>query len=285
MFRRISYLLLGLAVSGSLAYAQKAPTAPDEYDMYCSGVVTTRALPQSTYVISGAESSDKVVWKQGDDVFINKGGSQGVKVGEEFLVSRPVNEPLKYPWFKWQNALLHAMGQTYADIGRLRVVAVQAHTSVAEVVQSCSYVQRGDLVQPFVARPAPAYKAAAKFNAFAPPDGKARAMVVTTDHFGQLAGAGSIVYVNLGSGQGVKVGDYFRIFRYQDANNETVYQVGGTAYRMYGFGAAPQPYTWSDLPRDILGEGIVVRVGPNAATVLITRSQREIYAGDYVELE
>ena len=54
---------------------------------------------------------------------------------------------------------------------------------------------------------------------------------------------------------------------------------------MYGYGATPVPYSWSDLPRDVLGEGIVVRVGPNAATILITSSQREIYVDDFVELE
>jgi hypothetical protein len=285
MFRRISYLIVGLTLTGSLAYGQKAPTAPNEYAMYCSGIVTSQPIPRNTYVISGVESSDLVIWKQGQSVFINKGGSQGVKVGDEFLVSRPVKEHLEYPWFQWQDALLHAMGQTYADVGRLRVTAVQANTSVAEIVQSCGYVQRDDILQPFTARPAPPFKAMTKFNPFAPPDGKARAMIVTTKGFGQLVGAGSIVYVNLGSAQGVKVGDYFRIFRYQDAHHETVYQVGGTAYKMYGFGAAPTPYTWSDLPRDVLGEGIVVRTGPNASTVLITLSGREIYAGDYVELE
>jgi hypothetical protein len=34
-----------------------------------------------------------------------------------------------------------------------------------------------------------------------------------------------------------------------------------------------------------LGEGIVLRVGPNASTVLVTDSLREIFIGDYVELE
>jgi hypothetical protein len=39
------------------------------------------------------------------------------------------------------------------------------------------------------------------------------------------------------------------------------------------------------LPRDVLGEGVVLRVGKNAATVLITLSEKEIFPGDYVELE
>ena len=39
------------------------------------------------------------------------------------------------------------------------------------------------------------------------------------------------------------------------------------------------------MPREDLGEGVVLRTGPNSATVLITFSLREIFAGDYVELE
>jgi len=81
------------------------------------------------------------------------------------------------------------------------------------------------------------------------------------------------------------VGNYFRVFRYQDNHHDTVYEYPKTNYMTFGFGAAPKPYGWSDLPRDILGEGIVLRVGPNASTVLVTDSLREIFIGDYVELE
>jgi hypothetical protein len=39
------------------------------------------------------------------------------------------------------------------------------------------------------------------------------------------------------------------------------------------------------LPREVLGEGIVLSVTRNAATVLITYSSTDMYAGDYVEIE
>ena len=181
--------------------------------------------------------------------------------------------------------LQKAMGQTYADIGRLRVVSVQPKTAIAEILASCDLMQRDDLVQPFVERPAPSYKAEEKFDRFAPVSGKAKATVVITANFGQVTGRGATVYVNLGAAQGVKVGDYFRIYRYQGKSSDVVPQTSGTAYKVLGYGATPVPYNWSDLPRDVLGEGIVLRVGPNAASVLITASQKEIYVGDYVELE
>jgi hypothetical protein len=39
------------------------------------------------------------------------------------------------------------------------------------------------------------------------------------------------------------------------------------------------------LPREVLGEGIVLNTSQNSATVLVTVAKREIYSGDYVELE
>jgi hypothetical protein len=81
----------------------------------------------------------------------------------------------------------------------------------------------------------------------------------------------------------VKVGDYFRIFRYQVGD-----PYSGEKHlsdQIYGFGSNPRHYAWNDLPRELLGEGIVLNASPNSATVLVTVSKREIYSGDYVELE
>ena len=111
------------------------------------------------------------------------------------------------------------------------------------------------------------------------------AMVVNgKDHMASY-GMNSAVYINLGTNQGVKIGDYFRIFRYQGTAAETVPQTKDYQFMMYGFGSAPQRYSWNDLPREVLGEGIVINVSRNSSTVMITLSSSAIYAGDYTELE
>lgn len=282
---RTGTLCLAIALAVGTAAAQQPSRTPNAADMYCSGVVTTERVARDAYLISGEESNYKITFAQRDLVYINLGSGKGTKVGDEFLVMRPVHEHLRQKWFTWQTSLLRAMGQTYADLGRIRVMHVDAKAATAEVVYACDYLQRGDLIQPFVDRPAPPYKEAATFDRFAPASGRKTAMVVTTKGFGQVVGRHDIVYVNLGSGQGVKVGDYFRVFRYQGAHAEVAPQTYGMAYKLYGFGSTPQAYKWDDLPREILGEGIVVRVGPNSSTVAITLSSRAIYAGDYVEIE
>jgi len=238
----------GVLVSAAVAGAQQAVhNVPTEADMYCSGVVTDKSVPNDSYVISGENSRYKTTFVPGNTVYINHGADHGIKVGDQFEVIRPVPDPMPdVPWFKYQPTLSHAMGTVYADIGQLRVTHVDAKIASADISLGCTLMQRGDIVRPFTARPAPQFHDV-KLDAFAPPSGKKTAMVVNTKSFGTLVGLGSIVYINLGNGQGVQVGDYFRIFRYQGMHNDLVYDLQDTAYKVYGFGSTPVAYQWNDL--------------------------------------
>jgi hypothetical protein len=292
MSKRLSYraltiglnLTIGFAMCASAARAQRAPRTLSPGDLYCSGIVSDLPVATDTYLISGEDSDYKTTFMPGDLVYINVGADHGVKIGDEFEVTRPVRDWGVVKYFKYQAQLSRAMGTTYADIGRLRVVSVQQKTSTAEMGLTCDPMQRGDIVRPFQTRPSPTLHDA-KLDLFTPPSGKKIAMVVTAKDFSLIAGAGKIVYVNLGSSQGVQVGNYFRVFRYQGARNDTAYQMRNTAYKVYGFGSTPVAYEWDNLPRQIMGEGIVLRTGPNSSTVLLTDSREGIYLGDYAELE
>jgi hypothetical protein len=270
-----------------VASTQRAPeaTSPDYSAVYCSDFITEQKVPEDTRLISGEESNVNVAFVRGDYIYLSKGSNQGVHVGDRYSFVRPVADPTKVPWFKWQEKLMKAMGTLYEDTGQAQVINVHPNVSVAQVSFSCDYMQRGDIARPFQERPSPPYKPASKFDQFAPPSGKAVGMVVDGRQFAQLYGKYSTVYVNLGNGQGVNVGDYIRIFRYQGTNDETVPNTEGYQYQLYGFGSTPQRYTPKDLPRDVIGEGIVINESRNSATVLITYSRIDIYAGDYAELE
>ena len=261
-----------------------ATNSPDYSAVNCSGFVADR-VPDDMRIISGEQSNLKITFAHGDYVYINRGRDKGVQVGDRFSVVRPDKDPVEVPWFKWQHKLIKAMGQIYTDAGQVRVVNVQPNVSIAQVELSCGYMQRGDIVRPYVERPSPPFKDASAFDHFAPVSGKRVAMVVAAIDYSQLYGKNSTVYVNLGSNQSVRVGDYFRIFRYQGTMAELAPQEKNYQYQLYGFGSAHAKYTWKDLPREVIGEGIVINEGPNASTVIITYSSLEVYAGDYVELE
>ncbi len=250
-------------------------TGPTYSDVYCAGMVSSRQVPNDTYLITGEESTNKLVFADRDYVYLNKGSAEGVRVGEEFSIVRPVRDPTRIPWFRYQRGLSAAMGTVYADMGRVKVILVHEHTSTAEVAFTCMPMNRGDLALPFESRPIPPFKSAAAFDRFAPRSGKYEAMIVLARDFQQSGGTGTVVYVNAGSNQGIKVGDYFRFFHYVTADT----------YKSYGFGSAPKPYTWKDVPREVLGEGIVLHTEENSSSVLITTSLRELFLGDYAELE
>jgi hypothetical protein len=292
MRARIVVLQLILGLAASAAFAQDPALPPRQpgataipADLYCSGVVTTEAVPRDTFLITGEESNYRTTFQQGDYVYINKGASSGVKVGDVFSVMRPSENNTGVVWFTWQKALARAMGQQWEDEGRVRVVVAQPNVSIAQILESCDAMYRGDIVVPFVEHPSPPLKPEDKFDRFAPPSGQKVAMLVTSKRYQMQLAQNDIVFVNLGSSQGVKVGDYFRIFRYQGNQHETTYQIPRLSFAVYGFGSVPLSYKWDSVPREVIGEGVVLRATPNASTVLITFTLREAFLGDYVELE
>jgi hypothetical protein len=292
-------LCLAMTLGASSAWAQGIPqtqvvsstervaeaSSPDYTAIYCSSFVSSEKAPDTIYIASGEQSNDKILFSRGDYVYISQGSAQGVKVGDRFDVIRPEVDPDKVQWFKWQAKLMKTMGTFYRDTGQVKVVNVQPNTSTAEIVHSCDYMQRGDIVRPYVDRPSPPYKTAEKFDHFAPVSGKSVGMLVIGPDYTETYGKNSIVYVNLGNNQGVKMGDYLRIFRYQGSLAETAPNTKGYAYEIYGFGSTPKRFEWNDLPREVLGEGIVINVSPNSCTMFVTYTTIDVYAGDYVEIE
>jgi hypothetical protein len=275
---------------------QAVPTAtsPDYSAVYCSNFVSSENIANDLRLISGEQSDSKITFATRDFVYISKGANQGIHVGDRFSVIRPIADPVgvdlykwqtNVQWFKWQNKLLKAMGTVYQDTGQLKVVNVQPNVSIAEVTFTCVYMQRGDIVRPMQDRPSPPFKPATVFDHFAPASGKSVGMLVSGKDFSNVYGKFNTVYVNLGTNQGVTVGQYLRVFRYQGSNAETAVYYSDYQYKIFGFGSTPQAYKWNDLPREVLGEGIVLNVSPNASTILITYSRSDLWAGDYAEIE
>ncbi len=290
MLAKSAKLSLALLLGAGVCAAQRSEAMakvnqPDASQINCAGFFAESKIGGDAAIVSGEDSLNKLTFSNGDYVHINRGMNQGVREGDLYSVVRPDNDPSLVSWFKWQSKLVKAMGQGYFDLGQLKVVKVQPKTAIAQVIFSCGPIQRGDTVLPFQPRPVGPFKDASKFDHFAPVSGKPVAMVVTAKDWAQSVGQRDTVYVNLGTTQGVKVGDYFRIFKYQGSRAETAPTVKGYQYKIYGFGSAPQDYEWNDLPREILGEGIVLNVSKNSSTMLITYAKSEVYAGDYVEVE
>src|SRR5437667_11907247 len=194
MRARIAVLSLSVFLGGAVSSAQNAPQdAPaipqiDFSTVNCSGFVADQHMPDEIRIVSGEQSNYKITFTRGDYVHINRGQDKGVRVGDRFSVVRADKDPTDVPWFKWQEKLLKAMGTPFMDAGQVRVVDVQPKVSVAQVIFSCGYMQRGDILQPYQDRPAPPFKDSAAFDHFAPVSGNTEAMVVAGKDFGQVFG-------------------------------------------------------------------------------------------------
>lgn len=280
-------LLLAFGTAQALAQGARPDpgTVPNEADIYCSGLVTNETIPYDTYLISGEESKPTTIYSENNYVYINKGASQGVKVGDEFLILRPVKDPVPFDWFQGQRDLRRAMGQQWRDVGRVKVVVAGKDVATALVVYACVHLERGDYARPPAERPAPALKLAKDFDRFAPPSGKSNGLVVSSKEFSNTLGQHDVLYINLGNNQSTKSGDFVRFYRYQGTRKELIFQLPGMQDHIFGFGKTPKPYLPADLPREVLGEGVVLRTSPTSATVLVMHCLREIYSGDWVEIE
>jgi hypothetical protein len=288
---------LFLSLAATAVSAQNPANVVRPIDLYCNGTITNEDVPRDTYVITGEGSNYKITFTEGDYVYLNKGAGQGVKVGDTYSVIRKVEDPTEIDWSKWQSQIIKRMGTWWEDEGRVTITVVNPDTSIGTVSNTCNYLQRGDTLLPFKERPAPPLKTEDHFDRFAPTSGKSLAMVMIGKAFQVSFGTNDVFFVNLGAAQGVKVGDYFRIFRYTGTQHETAYQTRDFAFdaqtndtiygRVYGFGVTgdKKKWNWQNTPREVIGEGIVLRTGTNSATILTTYTLRDFYVGDYVEIE
>jgi len=292
MRAKLAAFCVSILASAGVCSAQSQTATPlpvgqvDYSHVYCSGFVSDPKVPDDIRVISGEQARFKIIFSRGDNVYLNRGADQGVKIGDVYAIVRPDIDPTN-EWFYGQTKLTKRMGTIYRDIGQIRVVNVEPKTSIAEVSFSCDYMERGDVARPFEERPSPAYREPSKFDIFAPVSGKPVGTVVSAFDLDQALGRGNAIYVNIGAAKGVKVGDYLRVFRYQ-ASKVDISQTAGEKdlqYKVFGFGSAPKKYEAKDLPREVLGEGVVLNVTKDAATVLITYGREEMYAGDFAEIE
>lgn len=251
-------------------------------DSYCAGMITNEEVPYDLYVISGIEADPQTVFSLGQYVYLSKGSSDGVKIGDAFMVMRPVKDFLHVKVFDQEHSLANGLGRQWEDVGRIRVVVVQPKVAIAQISYSCGYMQRGDYVRPAVDYPIPPFKPLKDLDKFAPPSGKTTGRVVRAKNYLAAQDRGQVVYVNL---TGAKPGDYIRFYRQPAPQMHAIYQIGGMADHVWGIGHTPVHWASEDLPREVLGEGVVLRTTPTAASVLIFNELREIYLGDFVEIE
>jgi hypothetical protein len=287
---------------------QTAPSArPSE--SRCGGFIEQAAQAAAGQIVGAEQEAERRVLGEGDIVFIDSGAQAGVRVGQEFTVVRPRGR-FRSKFTRKSGAL----GVYMQEVGRLRVVRVRDRVSVARVTVACSDVLVGDQLRPASGGAVPQARAEVVLDRFAEPTGKQTGRIVLARDGREMVSRDEVVFIDLGTEDGVKAGDYLTVFRPEWHGTTVEYGNEITANARRGFeseefrggGFSNQAQRVKDVdgskydptvktpsirrsrpavPRKVVGELVVIRVEGRTATAVVTRVAQEIHTGDAVEVQ
>ncbi|HEX7423647.1 MAG TPA: hypothetical protein VF311_07145 [Terriglobales bacterium] len=269
---------------------------PTAADIYCAGFLTKDRVPDANYVNGGLQTPTSTKFEIGELVYL---AGSGYQAGQLYSIVRELRDVNEYEIYPGQKKVLAAAGRPYGEIGRVRVVDTRSHSAIAQVEFSCDPINPGDVAVPFVERPPVVFHVPGHFDRFAPANGKLSGRIVLGKDFDGVMGTGMKLYMNMGSNQGVKVGDYFRVVRsyaatLQDpvdslsfkAQTSEDTQVRPPTFEAKGFTKTKGPNIHvGDLPRRAVGEVVVLNVTPTASSAMVVFALEDLFAGDTVELD
>ena len=311
-------LLLVLTAMATLAGAQQSTTAstpdasgiintsvnvpfvrfqtPTTADIYCAGFITKDRVPDANYVNGGLQTPTSTKFETGELVYL---AGSGYQAGQLYSIIREMRDVNEYEIYPGERKVLAAAGRPYGEIGRVRVVDTRSHSAIAQVEFSCDPINPGDVAVPFVEKPPIAFHVPGHFDRFAPANGKLSGRIVLGKDFDSVLGTGMKLYMNMGSNQGVKVGDYFRVVRsytatlrdpvdslsFKARTSEDT-QMRPPAFEANRFTKTKGPNIHvGDLPRRAVGEVVVLNVTPTSSSGMVVFALEDVYAGDTVELD
>lgn len=286
--------------TGIIATSTNVPTVryqtPTTADLYCAGFVSKERVPDANFVDGGLQTPSTTKFTNGEIVYL---AGTGYQQGQEYTIVRELRDVNEYELYPGQRKALSESGHPYSEVGRVRVLDVRGHSAVAQIEFSCDPVNPGDVVIPFAEKPSISFHAPTHFDRFSPPNGKTTGTILLGKDFDGVLGTGAKVYMNLGSNQGVKAGDYFRAVRsysldLRDPVDSISFKAStaeDTQKRMPTFegklltrGKGPNIRV-ADLPRRAVGEVVVLAVTPTSSTGMIVFALEDVHPGDGVELD
>jgi hypothetical protein len=283
-------------ISTSANFPVQRVQMPTYADVYCAGFINRQSLPDANFVAGGLQTPSTTKFVKGDVVYLR---GSGYSAGAEYEIVRALRDINEYEMFPGQKKLLKSTGQPYEEVGRVRVIDTRSKTAVAMIEYSCDPINPGDTAIPFAEKTMVPFHAPLRFDRFLPTGSKVSGRIVMGRDFDSELGTGQKVYFNVGSNQGVKVGDYFRAVRNYEADlNDPVDSLSFKAAisedtqlkqpsvdpAMFTRGNGPVIHV-RDLPRRAVGEIVVIGVTPTTATGMIVFSMEDVHAGDGVELD
>ena len=270
--------------------------APTYSDLYCAGFISKHILPDANFVAGGLQTPSTTKFVRGDMVYLQ---GTGYVLGAEYEIVRELKDLNEYEMFPGQAKLLKQTGQPYEEVGHVKVIDTRSHDAIAQIDYSCDGVNPGDTAIPFAEKQQINFHSPIRFDRFLPASNKSSGRIVLGKDFDSELGTGHKVYLNIGSNQGVKIGDYYRAVRvYETDLHDPVDSLSfkaavseDTQKKMPSID--PNFFTKTngptihvrDLPRRAVGEIVIIGVTDTTATGMIVFALEDVHAGDGVELD
>ncbi|HUB03213.1 MAG TPA: hypothetical protein VL983_11020 [Terriglobales bacterium] len=269
---------------------------PTASDIYCAGFLAKNRVPDANFVTGGLETPTSTKFEYPELIYLR---GTGYQVGQLYSIVRELRDINEYEIYPGMRKLLAAAGHPYSEVGRVRVVDMRSKEAIAQVEFSCDAINPGDVAVPFVQRDPVTFHVPGHFDRFAPSSGKLTGRIVLAKDFDLLLGTGTTVYLNVGSNQGVKPGDYFRVVRSYMAtlqnpvdsltfkaqtSEDTQMRPPTIEANFLTKGKGPNIHI-GDLPKRAVGEVVVLSTTPTSSAAMLVFSFEDVYAGDNVELD
>ena len=217
-------------------------------EIQCSGFISP-GNPTSGLSIVG-HRTERYSLAEGNVVFLNQGSNHGLRAGDSFVVRR-WTEPVIHP------STDESIGILVRRLGRVRILLTHENTSTALIEMSCEDIYSGDELVPWKEIPTPMMTGLPPFDPLdpTPTGGLAGQIVSSRDNLWAL-GQGHLIYTDLGQHTGVSPGDVLLVYRERDHG----------------------------LPRNVLGQAVILTVEAETSTAKMMSSTRESVVGDWVEV-
>ncbi|MBA3391615.1 MAG: LysM peptidoglycan-binding domain-containing protein [Deltaproteobacteria bacterium] len=226
-----------------------APATRTTVAIQTTAFVEKADLDQSI-VIDGAVD-EKELLTAGDQVYLAYPKNKTPQVGKRYSIYDPGRQ-------------VKGFGAYVKLLGTVEVLSVKEDKRARGVITDANYeIERGAKVGPLVK----------EFRNVPPVPSKvdAQGQIIAMLTHDQLIGQGEIVFVTLGKGSGIEVGNRMFVVRRGDAMPEIMSTEAGSDDRRF--------------PARALGEIVIVEVGEKISMGLVTLSVQEMGVGDLVMMQ
>lgn len=238
------------SIETATPYGMQYANVPANTYLYPSassaGFLTKEELSAAGEIVA-SHVHDRTILGENDVVFINLGTDAGVKEGDQFRIYKTdgeIDDPSTGSF----------LGYKIRVLGILKITKVEDGVSTARITLSSEEIRVHDKLMPYE----PGTKTITLALASNPIDGYVVCGKSNQKNFGE----NDIVYIDRGSSNGVQVGNTFVIYKDRESVED------------------PSTGKTLQLPKEILGKLLIISVHGNTSTALITKSVREIEAGD-----